>query len=47
MLFGERIIKTMDKQCIIQYQADFDKIAYFINSENNREQVEGWFKEKK
>jgi len=33
----------MDKLRIIQYQSDFDKIAHFINSEDNREQVEVWF----
>jgi len=32
----------MDKQRIIQYQSDFDKIAHFINSEDNSEQVEVW-----
>ena len=32
----------MDKQQIIKYQSDFDKIAHFINGENN-EQVEVWF----
>jgi len=33
----------MDKQRIIQYQSDFDKIAHFINNEDNNEQVEVWF----
>ena len=33
----------MDKQRIIQYQSNFDKIAHFINSEDNSEQVEIWF----
>ncbi|MDR0798488.1 MAG: DNA damage-inducible protein D [Dysgonamonadaceae bacterium] len=33
----------MDKQRIIQYQSDFDKIAHFINNEDNGEQVEVWF----
>ena len=33
----------MDKQRIIQYQSDFDKIAHFINNEDNSEQVEIWF----
>jgi len=33
----------MDKQSIIKYQSDFDKIAHFINSEDNSEQVEVWF----
>ena len=33
----------MDKQRIMQYQSDFDKIAHFINSEDNGEQVEVWF----
>jgi len=33
----------MDKQRIIQYQSDFDKIAHFINNEDNSEQVEVWF----
>ena len=33
----------MDKHRIIQYQSDFDKIAHFINSEDNSEQVEVWF----
>jgi len=33
----------MDKQRIIQYQSDFDKIAHFINSNDNSEQVEIWF----
>jgi len=33
----------MDKQRIIQYQSNFDKIAHFINSEENNEQVEVWF----
>jgi len=33
----------MDKQRIIQYQSHFDKIAHFINSEENNEQVEVWF----
>jgi len=33
----------MDKQSIIQYQSDFDKIVHFINSEDNSEQVEVWF----
>jgi DNA-damage-inducible protein D len=33
----------MDKNRIIQYQSEFDKIAHFINNENNSEQVEVWF----
>ena len=33
----------MEKQRIIQYQSDFDKIAHFINNEDNSEQVEVWF----
>ena len=33
----------MDKQQIIKYQSDFDKIGHFINSENGSEQVEIWF----
>jgi len=33
----------MDKQRIIQYQTDFDKIAHFINNEDDSEQVEVWF----
>ena len=33
----------MDKQRIIQYQSDFDKIAHFINNEDSSEQVEIWF----
>jgi len=33
----------MEKQRIIQYQSDFDKIAHFINSEDDREQIEVWF----
>jgi DNA-damage-inducible protein D len=33
----------MDKQRIIQYQSDFDKIAHFINSEDDNEQIEVWF----
>jgi DNA-damage-inducible protein D len=33
----------MDKQRIIKYQSDFDKIAHFISNEDNREQVEVWF----
>ena len=33
----------MDKQSIIQYQSDFDKIAHFINNDDNSEQVEVWF----
>jgi DNA-damage-inducible protein D len=33
----------MDKQRIIQYRSDFDKIAHFINSEDDSEQVEVWF----
>ena len=33
----------MDKLSIIKYQSDFDKIAHFIKSEDNREQVEVWF----
>ena len=33
----------MDKQQIIKYQSDFDKIGHFINSKNNSEQVEVWF----
>ena len=33
----------MDKQRIIQYKANFDKISHFIDNENNSEQVEIWF----
>ena len=33
----------MDKQRIIQYQSDFDKIAHFINNADSSEQVEVWF----
>ena len=33
----------MDELRIIQYQSDFDKIAHFINNEDNSEQVEVWF----
>jgi len=33
----------MDKQRIIQYQSDFDKIAHFISNEDDNEQVEVWF----
>ena len=33
----------MDKLRIKQYQSDFDKIAHFINNEDNSEQVEVWF----
>jgi DNA-damage-inducible protein D len=33
----------MDKQRIIQYKSDFDKIAHFINNEDESEQVEVWF----
>jgi len=33
----------MDKQSIIQYKSDFDKIAHFINNEVDGEQVEVWF----
>ena len=33
----------MEKQRIIQYQSDFDRIAHFINNEDNSEQVEVWF----
>jgi len=33
----------MDKHRILQYQSDFDKIAHFINNEDNSEQVEVWF----
>jgi len=33
----------MDKQRIIQYQSNFDKIAHFINNEDHSEQVEVWF----
>ena len=33
----------MDKQRIIKYQSDFDKIAHFINNEDESEQVEVWF----
>jgi len=33
----------MDKLRIIQYQSDFDKIAHFINNEDDSEQVEVWF----
>jgi len=34
---------NMDKQRIIQYQSNFDKITHFINDENNSEKVEVWF----
>ena len=33
----------MDKQQIIKYQSDFDKIGHFINSEDSIEQIEVWF----
>jgi DNA-damage-inducible protein D len=33
----------MDKNRIIQYQSHFDKIANYINNENDSEQVEVWF----
>jgi DNA-damage-inducible protein D len=33
----------MDKQRIIQYKSDFDRIAHFINNEDDSEQVEVWF----
>jgi DNA-damage-inducible protein D len=33
----------MEKQRIIQYQSNFDKISHFINNEDNSEQVEVWF----
>ncbi|MDR0230778.1 MAG: DNA damage-inducible protein D [Dysgonamonadaceae bacterium] len=33
----------MDKQRIIQHQTNFDKIAHFINNEDNSEQIEVWF----
>jgi DNA-damage-inducible protein D len=33
----------MDKQHILQYQSDFDKIVHFINNEDQSEQVEIWF----
>jgi DNA-damage-inducible protein D len=33
----------MDKQRIIQYQSEFDKIAHFVDSEDSSEQVEVWF----
>jgi len=33
----------MEKQRIIKYQSDFDKIVHFINNEDNSEQVEVWF----
>jgi DNA-damage-inducible protein D len=33
----------MDKQRIIQYQSNFDKIAHFIGNEDDSEQVEVWF----
>ncbi len=33
----------MDKNRIIQYQADFDNIAHFISNEDTGEQVEVWF----
>jgi len=33
----------MEKQRIIQYQSDFDRIAHFINNEDNSEKVEVWF----
>ena len=30
----------LEKQRIIQYQSNFDRIAHFINNEDNSEQVE-------
>ena len=33
----------MDKHRILQHQSNFDKIAHFINNEDNSEQVEIWF----
>jgi DNA-damage-inducible protein D len=33
----------MDKQQIIRYQSDFDKIGHFINGEGVNEQIEVWF----
>ena len=33
----------MEKQRIIQYQSGFDKIAHFINSDDDNEQIEVWF----
>ena len=33
----------MEKQRIIQYQSDFDKIAHFISTEDGSGQVEVWF----
>jgi DNA-damage-inducible protein D len=33
----------MDKQRILQYQSDFDKIVHYINNEDQSEQVEIWF----
>ena len=33
----------MEKQRIIKYQSNFDKIAHFINNEDESEQVEVWF----
>jgi DNA-damage-inducible protein D len=33
----------MDKQRIVQYQSDFDKIAHFINNDDDSERVEVWF----
>ena len=33
----------MEKQRIIKYQSDFDKIAHFIHNEDNSEQIEIWF----
>ena len=33
----------MDKQQIIKYQSEFDKIGHFINDDKDNEQVEIWF----
>jgi len=33
----------MDKQQILQYQSDFDKIVHYINNEDQSEQSEIWF----
>jgi len=33
----------MNKLRIIQHQSNFDKIAHFINNEDDSEQVEIWF----
>ena len=33
----------MDKQRIVEYQSDFDKIAHFVNDENGQERIEVWY----